>query len=442
MTGRHTSRTLAAQVVTRVCEDRAFSQRALASAFDAAPLEGRERAFATRLVYGTLTHLGRIDRILDGRLKKGLGSLKPALRDVLRVAVYQLVHEGEHVPPFAAVNEAVGHARARHGRGAGNLVNAVLRGLQRDIERSRVGPPESPAEEHGLRPWMWDLLVAQRGEEASEVMKVFNAPSPLHLRARSGDAAALVEELGSCGVEASVHPIVPGCAVCRGGEALRTAPVADGRAVVQDAGSQTVSLLVPHDALRVLDACAGIGGKTRHLLDLVSDRAVTSADIHARKLAHLAQRVDEIDRLDTVRWTLPSDPPEAVRGSWDAVVLDAPCSALGTLGRHPEVRWTRSPGQVATLAALQAQMLDALAPLVGEGGVLVYAVCTFTPEEGLENVRSFLGRWPSFRACRADEVPSSLQVGLRWDDSTGGVRLWPDLHGTDGFQIFRLHRRS
>lgn len=440
-------REVAARVVQRVIEDRAYSQRALAAELDRAHMHPGDRSFTARLVYGTLGHRFRIDRILDAALRKGLSSLSPQVRAILRVAAYQIVAEDPSLPIHAGVDEAVAELRRRHGKAMAGMGNAVLRRLARDQAAGALPPPRSEGEAWGIPQWMAELLIATRGADAEAAMAAFNAPSAVHLRiTRDGQnegatREAIVQALADQGVKATPHPLAPDGLVVRGGHAPGTTVFKQGRVVVQDAGAQLVSCAVPRESRRVLDACAGIGGKTRHLLERLPGAQVVATDTHIRKLDRLQRSAGDDSPLTVVRWTLPESPPQEVaEGDFDAIVLDAPCSALGTLGRHPEVRWTRTPAVLDSMAALQAQMLDAVVPLLAPNGVLVYAVCTWNPAEGVEQIARLLDRHPEL----VPDPPSAGEDGVAWPfergSARGGGHLWPDLHDTDAFQLHRLRR--
>ncbi|HEX8954564.1 MAG TPA: 16S rRNA (cytosine(967)-C(5))-methyltransferase, partial [Polyangia bacterium] len=279
--------------------------------------------------------------------------------------------------------------------------------------------------------WLVDDAVARFGaDEAERFLMALNAPAPLWLRAntlRAGrDEAmrAVAAERPEATIVAS--EVVPEAFRVDGaGDVAQLAAFAAGLVTAQDVAAQRVARLVePRAGERILDACAGVGGKSAHLAALAGDAArIDSADISERKLglaADLAHRLG-VTSTTPIRCDL-TDPSAPLAASYDRVLLDAPCSGLGVLRRHPEAKWRRAPGDAVALAALQARILDALAPRVRPGGVMVYSVCTYSDEEGPRQVARFLETHADFRA---DGEP---------------LRTWPHRDDADGFFAVRLAR--
>jgi 16S rRNA (cytosine967-C5)-methyltransferase len=438
-------REVAAQVVRRVLDDGAYSQLALRVELDRAALDGRDRAFATALVYETLTWLGRIDAALDARLPKGLRSLRPDMRARMRVAAAQILSSSLRTPGWAARAEAVKATREPTLR---RVVDAVLR---------RIEPVEPPADldrigllaHHGSVPrWIAEHLDAALGLDAAAACDGFNAPTPATVRMRrDGERDTMVAALGAAGLDAVAHPIVPTAIVVRHGDVARTAEHARGEVIVQDAGAQLATLALPprlEDGAPVLDVAAGLGGKSLHLASRYGSARVIAVDRDLDKLLRMREHPDG-HGVSVARWELPAPPPAGVadRAPYAAVLLDAPCSALGTIGRHPEVRWNRKPEIVEDLAATQAAMLRACAPLVAPGGWLLYCVCTFTRAETVDVVRAFLAENDDFALAppSADDASPDIDWAALVDEG-GALALWPHRHGTDGFWIARLRRRA
>lgn len=446
-------RRVAAEVVERVIHEGAFVQHVLGHALTRSGLDARDRAFATELTYGTLTWLRPIDVALDRVLAQGRGSLHPSLLCLLRVATYQLGWRAEAVPAFAVIHESVEIARRDGGRRRAGLVNAVLRNMQREHAHVFQPPKKAAgalrlAHEASLPDWIAERLVGVLGaDEAAEAMRAWNAPTPVVVRWRA-DEPAPETDVREDGVPAlRPHPVVPGAYIVDGPVAALEA-IAEGRAAVQDAGAQLAVACVPdHVEGRIWDACAGVGGKTKHLADRFGGARVFATDTAAAKLSRLRQEVPEVR---TSVWTArPDDPtgePEApsdavaAHGPFGVVLIDAPCSGLGSIGRHPDTRWNRTEDVVDHLSWLQRGILDEASAQVQPGGWLVYMVCTWTPEEGIAQIRAFLERNPAF----VIESPTE-ESGVRWGDlvdDDGCVSVWPHRHRTDGFFLARLRRLS
>lgn len=387
-------------------------------------LETRDRAFARALVMATLRHLGPIDQALDARLSK---PPPERVRNILRLGAAQAFLM--EVPAFAAVATSVDLAGAgRDSRPFKGLVNAVLRGLLRE-------PPKLDDPQALAPPWLLARWRAAYGEDAALRIAAVIAEEPATdlTPKEPARAADLAEPL-----EATV---LPGGTLrtTRRGDLAAWPGFEDGAWWVQDASAAVPArLLEAGPGQRIADLCAAPGGKTLQLAAAGAD--VTAVDRSAARLKRLQANFE--------RMGLPVTATAADAGAWkgegayDAVLLDAPCSATGTFRRHPDVLWAARPGDIASLAAVQARLLDAAADLVAAHGRLIYCVCSLEPEEGEAQAAAFLGR-------RGDFVLEPMTPGeggapeasLRPD---GTLRILP-FHldsGTDGFYVARFLRQG
>lgn len=448
---RTTARDVAAFAVMRVVHEGAFSNLALRTALREFELDRRDRAFATRLTYGTLTWLGYIDIVLNTMLPKGINSLPEEVACHLRVAMYQLLRDQEHTPVHAAIDECVELVGAVEPKLRG-LTNGVLRNFERAREDvlERVHERFPLESKLALSPSVSkELLRRVDRERANAIMARWNGPTPVVVRARDGDRDGLAALLADDEAQIIAHPLSPDALIYQGD--IRNALVHGARVAVQDAGAQLVAHTLPPD-LRgvVVDACAGLGGKALHLLDQLSNAELVAADIDKRKLARIADPEDP-ERLARVAGDMATYAgAEAlalhamnagIEDGYAAIVIDAPCSALGTLGRHPEVRWRRTEDDIASLSRVQRNLLKSMAPLVQEGGYLVYVVCTFTEAETMTQVDRFLQTHPDFVLAPPDAETADPRVNwaaLYSPDQT--ISLWPDPHESDGFFIARFQK--
>lgn len=445
------ARRIAHLVLVRVEKGGAFANRALDAALEeAGRLDPRDVALATELAYGTLRRQIEIDHALGQFSSKPLAELDFETRALLRMGAYQILHL--RVPDRAAVFETVELAKEfRQGRSA-TYVNAVLRAFLRDREKV-VAPSESadPAGHLSLTlsypRWLAASLIEWRGFEwTRDILSAMNEPAPFTVRTNRmrGDRDAAAAAIGELtGIEAIRTRYSPsGLTVAgakRPSEILRPA---NGQWQAQDEAAQLVGFLAsPQPGWHVLDACAAPGGKTCHLAELMNDEGtVDAADVHAGKLRELAEGARRLG-LESVR-THAADAskpfPFAPEGGWNLALVDAPCSGLGTLRRHPEMKTRRVAEDITRLAALQASILDNVAAHIRPSGVLVYSVCTFTKEEGTDQVERFLARHPEFhRAPLPDTVDWTPFL-----DANGDVEFDPHRHGVDAFFAARLARRS
>ena len=429
------ARRIAADVLMRVATGGAFANLALDAALrQAGVLEPREAALATELTYGTLRWQLQLDRALAAHSDRALDDLDEPVRVALRLGAFELLHH-EKVPPRAAVNEAVELTKELKAARASGFVNAVLRRLSET--RAPPAPPSRDVDPIGhvaavtAHPrWMVERWSRWLGAAEAERL----------CEANQQQAAAVVR------VKRGAHPVLPGAVQGRWSpDALvlppGTPPALDieghdeGLFQAQDEAAQLVSLFcAPARDWRVLDACAAPGGKACHLADMAA--SVLAVDLHARKaktIAEAAQRMG-LENVQTLAADVALPIPGAAEQSFDLVLLDAPCSGLGTLRRHPEVKLRRTPEDVDRLAQLQAKLLSSVQRYVRPGGLLVYALCTLTPEECDEQVARFVKSHSGFAI---DPPPAGFPAECLSGDF---MRTLPHRTGTDGFFAVRLRR--
>jgi 16S rRNA (cytosine967-C5)-methyltransferase len=391
----------------------------------------RDRALVHELVLGTLRRRGWLDHVLAGLSSRPLRTLAPGVREALRLGAYQLLYT--RVPPHAAVSESVELAREREPRASG-FVNAVLRRLEREGPPAEPDPRADPLAwlrtAGSLPAWLAERWHARLGPaRAIERARTALAAPSTFVRLNPRVASAR-EELAAAGVELAAAP-VPGALRATGAP---LGPFAErGLVYVQDQGSQLVARLAAAEGL-VLDACAAPGGKSMLLSDL-AERATTrvvAAEVSLPRMAVLrrlvrrwgASRIREV-AADALH------PP--FRREFDSVLLDAPCSGLGTLARNPDVRWRLAPDDVERHAARQSALLASVARCVRAGGRLVYAACSLEPEETSAVVDGFLAAQPAFVR---EALPDWAQPFARG----GRIELEPADHLSDGFFAAGLRR--
>ena len=437
-------RQVALRVLRRV-EEGAYVNLALDGECRRAGLSPLDRRLATVLVYGVLKGRARLDHALSAYASRGLGGLDEPTLDVLRLGALQLLEL--RVPAHAAVDETVNLLKEQRGAKLAGFANALLRRLARE------GAPPLPAGPPALRVSILsgaplavvEAAIARLGIVEAELLLLAEArPAPMWLRLnprRTLDRQAIFIELGADGTPAVESALCPGAAVLRSPDGIFDRPAyVEGRVSVQDLGAQLVGqLLDPQPGERVLDACAGVGGKTAQLMERMDDRGrVDAVDRSARKL-ELAS--DHAHRLGlTIMHARTADllaADLALGEAYDRVLVDAPCSGLGVARRHPEVRVRRAGVNLDELVRLQTGLLDAVAKYVRPGGVLVYAVCTYTDEEGPRQVADFLARNPAFARDEAAPIPAAL-AGR---GAPGELRTWPHRDDADAFFAARLRLR-
>jgi 16S rRNA (cytosine967-C5)-methyltransferase len=436
-------------------------------------IQGRDAAFTTELVYGAVRMRGLYDPVIAIAADRPIDRIDPAVLDTLRLGTHQLL--GMRVPAHAAADETVGLARHVNGSGAAGFVNAVMRRVsERDLDtwKAAVVPADAPPiarlavlESHPE--WVVKALrAALLGHGASTpdtadadlaaLLASDNAPPRVTLVARPG--LATVDELVEAGAEPS--QVSPVGAVLTGGDPGRLAAVREGRAAVQDEGSQLLALAlaaVPLDGEaanapveRWLDLCAGPGGKAgllaglalQHGADLVANEVSPHrAELVRQTLRPALARAAETGRTLEVRTgdgrVVGSEEPAA----YHRVLVDAPCTGLGALRRRPEARWRRTPSDLAELGRLQRELLASAIEATVSGGVVAYATCSPHLAETEFVVGDVVKR-------RGDVEPIQARGHLR--DARGdtlavpgtgtSAQLWPHLHGTDGMFLALLRK--
>jgi 16S rRNA (cytosine967-C5)-methyltransferase len=391
----------------------AYADAALERELAQGSLSPLDRGLVTELSYGAIRQRRLLDAWINAHAKVVAERQPPALRWLLHVGLYQILFS-ERVPVSAAVSTSVALTRRIGLARLAPTVNAILRAVVRRRE-SLSGPlaawdglslPADPAERlglcHSLPAWLATALLAWLPPERAEAFaRAAATPPPLDLR---------------------INPLLPG----RSGD-LRALPgFREGCWCVQDRHAQAVvPLLAPRPGERILDACAAPGGKTTQIAETLRGQgalwAVDRSEARLRRVRANAERLGQLEGIEL----LAADAGELAVlrpdwiGSFDAILLDAPCSGLGTLARHADARWRVTPALIDELLLVQSRLLEAMAPLLRPGGRLVYATCTVHPQENRGRIDAFLRHHPSWQ----------LQQEQQW---------WPAEGGGDGFYVARL----
>ncbi|MGN6108020.1 MAG: 16S rRNA (cytosine(967)-C(5))-methyltransferase RsmB, partial [Kofleriaceae bacterium] len=430
-----TAREVARRVLDRVDKGGAWATLTLDGELARSGLDERDRRLASELVYGVLRNRARIDRAIAAHAD--LSRSPPKVRTALRVAAYQLLFL-DRVPPYAAVDDAVAAARAAGGAKLAGFANAVLRKVNTTREPPLPAGDAGDALlarleiEHSIPRWILDELAGSLAADPSPpgdlatVAAAFGQPAPLIARANSRRTTrdAVAEHLRAAGATATPLELAPAALRLEGlGDPARSPSFIAGQWTVQDTGAQLVGeLAAPRPGTRILDACAGVGGKSTHLAELSGDAAtIDAADQSRTKLDLLAGTAERLGLASIRRVVCDlTDPAAPLAAAYDLIVLDAPCSGLGVLRRHPDAKWRLTREAIPRLAELQRQLLDAMVARLAPGGALVYSVCTFTRVEGPAQIEALVRR-------------SGLRV-------VAERRTWPP--DADAFYIARLERAT
>ncbi len=445
------ARVVARRVLKRV-ESGAYATLALSAEMQRSRLGDKDRRLATEITYGVLRHRSRLDRALASFAHKGIGKLPPGVLLALRVAAYQLIFL-ERIPDHAAVHDAVNEARRVAGPKLGGFTNGLLRNLIRsgEPELPQGGDAQSVMERHSMPEWLVELLLSRVGVDELEAAAAgLQQVAPLSARVnrlridRPGLMQRLQEGEGATAV-ASPHYLWA-IDLSRLGSPENSQSFSDGLWTVQDQAAQIIGAMAQAEpGWKVLDACAGVGGKTAHLAE-IGVRHIDAVDLSKRKIELLEASVKRLGLSGIHTQIADATRADAKLDSeYDLILLDAPCSGLGVLRRHPESKWGPDKRtQIGELAQLQSRLLDALCLRVKVGGYLLYSVCTFTAGEGPDQVRAFLTRHPEFEIA-PPRIGAKTGQGeaLDWDSllcSDGSFESWPHLSGQDAFYAVRLQR--
>lgn len=424
-----TARAIAVETVRRVTDEDAYSTRVLPALLERSRLDARDRALATELALGTLRHIPGLDRAIGLRATRSVARMSPGARAALRLGTYQLLFM--RIPSHAAVSASVDLATPRE-RG---FVNAILRRIAEDPPPPPTGATDDDVfARTGMSPWAVRELRLLLGDEEAEVAaEAFGERGLLCLRTNTCRTTvdAFVRGLRASGHSPQTARLHPDCVLLDGGDPARLRGFAQGWFAVQDQASAfVVGALDPRPGDRVLDVCAAPGGKAAHAACAVGGSGtVVAADVRPERAALVRSTAD---RLGVAVHVLVQDGTRpAIEGSFDRVLVDAPCSGIGSARRRPELLWRPRRGDLSSLARLQVAIATSAADLVRPGGRLVYSVCTFPRAETDAVCDALVRHRPELEPAQIDGP----------DGPSPRVRLWPHRHGSDGMFVAAFRKR-
>ncbi|MEG4285213.1 16S rRNA (cytosine(967)-C(5))-methyltransferase [Microcoleus sp. A006_D1] len=426
----------------------AFADAALDRTFRNSQLSDLDRRLVTELVYGSVRRMRAIDFIIDKLATKKSSQQPPDLRTILHLGLYQLQYLN-NIPPSAAVNTTVQLAKENGFAGLSSFVNGLLRQYIRltetDLNPLTVTNYKSSVERlgilHSFPDWLVELWIEQLGEtETEQLCEWFNQSPTIHLRINplKSSIAQIEAAFQAQNISTSRIPHLPQALRLNGSTgAIQNLPgYSEGWWTIQDSSAQLVThLLDPQPGEIIIDACAAPGGKTTHSAELMQDTGtIYACDKTASRLKKLTENADRLQMKSIKIHTGDSrEFPEFINLA-DRVLLDAPCSGLGTLHRRADARWRHTPENIQQQSQLQSELLANSATFVKSGGVLVYATCTIHPLENEQVVRSFLDSNPHWQI-----EPPTIDLPVQ-PSPEGWVKVWPHKHQMDGFFMVRLKR--
>lgn len=424
------ARDVAARVLVRVWEDDAFAAPALSSELERANLDSRDRGLATELTYGVL----RTQKYLETRLEK-FGRLKKGERTLvahLLVCVYQLEFL-DRVPARAAVSEALALISPNHDRRVTGFANAVLRRLSEDEQGRR---PLSDAIFASAPSWLRKRLVRQLGEVEVRELLARDAKRAPHLRV-VGSPSNEFEDWLQTHAEA-LEAVPRAYRFVAGGDPRRSDFYRDGAFIVQELGAQLIGhCLGANEGESVLDVCAGRGQKTSLLAEIVGPGGrVVATDLFEHKVRALGEEMTRLGlSVEGYQWDWTTPPPPQLEGVFDRVLVDAPCTGVGTLARRPEIARRLTPEDPARMARLQLEITTNAARCLRPGGTLLLSTCSVFEEEGPSVVRQL--EEVGLRPVPVEAVPA---VATPFGPEGALLRLSPGRSETDGYFIAWLEK--
>ena len=441
-------RQLAFLALQDVYQKQAYTDIALDRFLRQAEINRADRGLACELVYGIVRRCRTLDALIDTLGKKKADRQPPKLRIILHIGLYQLRYLSQ-IPESAAVNTSVELAKNNGLSKLAGVVNGLLREYLRiSINRDPLVLPTNPVTKlgilHSFPDWIVQTWLKQLEEpEVDRLCNWFNQPPAIDLRVNILKTS--IEEVETAllkaGVSGSRLPYLPQALRLTGGTgAIQKLPgYQEGWWIVQDSSAQLVThLLDPQPGETIIDACAAPGGKTTHIAELMQDRGtIIACDRDGKRLKKVRANAQRLDLRSIQTRVGDSLELEQFREKGDRVLLDAPCSGLGTLHKRPDIRWRQTPDKIEELSRLQTDLLEQVATWIKPKGILVYATCTLNPLENEKVIQSFLSSHPHWSI----EVPSSFSESP-FVTSEGWFKIFPQQYNMDGFFLVRLKKQS
>ena len=443
---KKTARLLALRTIRRVEKDQAYLDRLIDYYQDQVRLKPEERKLFSELAYGVVRNQRLIDYYLEQVMDRKIHQTDLTTRALLRLGAYQLLFL-DKIPPPAAINETV-KLSAQYAR---PYINAVLRKLLE--KKNKLHSPDAEPDvvrrlsvKYSHPEWLVRRWLVQFGEEETErLLSANNERPPITLRVNSirTSQSALIEYLARYNIKAKAGKFSPYAVIIEEHKFPRRLPgYEQGLFAIQDEASQVVVLLLePKPGDKILDACSAPGTKTLEIYQLMERKGrLVSADIHQKRLELVKKEAKRLGlsgfELLVQDLTQPLNLSGKKKPVFDKILIDAPCTGLGTIRRHPEIKWQRKPEDVQKLSELQKALIKNLAQYVKLEGILVYSTCTWTVEENQAVISLLIEKGEFELEDPKPYLPSSARALIK----NKIMQTFPHKHGTDGFCAFRLRR--
>ncbi|WP_430882847.1 16S rRNA (cytosine(967)-C(5))-methyltransferase RsmB [Fusibacter sp. JL216-2] len=445
-----TARKVALDALLEVEKMNGYSNRVLNRMLGDAGLEAAERRLTTRLLYGVLENKNLLDHIIRQYINFRINKLDPAIRNILRMGIYQIVFM-ENIPDSAAVNEGVKLAKQYKNRYSG-FVNGVLRTFLRKDKAYTLPDKEKDLLNHltvvySHPDWIVRRWLKRFGAEFTEDLLKSNNEIPeligrVNVMQATRDAVLKSLEFDGFLVEPASLPDAFKVKTENAGSLAESQVFKNGQVTIQDIAAQAVGYIAgPRPGQFVIDMCAAPGGKSTHLASIMNDEGtVLSWDIYDHKISKIEENAQRMN-LKSIKASLKDalELDESLIEKADIVLLDAPCSGLGIIRRKPEIKFNKIEEDIYELAEIQSDMLDMASKYIKPGGHLVYSTCTIEPEENELQIKRFIERHPDFKV---ENIDLDILPELWTHDTKGYMTLYPNIHGTDGFFICKLVKNN
>lgn len=433
----------AVKILNRIERTDSYLDKLLEYELRNSEVSGPDKALLYELVHGVVRWSGRLDWILSGFYKGQFSKALPLLKNTLRVALYQIMFL-DKVPEYAAVNEAVEFIKKFQGQKPADITNAILRNIGRNKNSLRYPDPETNligyySTYYSHPGWLVKRWIARYGRDGAEALMMANNERP-YLTLRINQLKVSKEEfirlMDSVNLKYSKGRYLNEyCKLQSLTNISGWQYFTEGYFGIQDesAGLACRLLGVEHD-MRVLDMCAAPGGKAAYLADLMGNTGeIVALDFFESRLELLKQNNERLG-VSNIK-TVVTDALEYTDEKFDRILVDAPCTGLGTLSKKPDIKWKKELVDLHNISKLQTNLLEKASTLIKDGGAIVYSTCTIEPEENFEIVRKFLAKHDDFRLVSAEEFVPAETV-----DSNGCVQTLPHKHKTDGAFAARLEK--
>lgn len=435
VTTDRSTREIVLDILLEVLEEGQLSHLVLKQALEKYQyLEKQDRAFITRLTEGTLEYLIRIDAVIGRFSKVPVKKMKPVIREILRMSVYQILFM-ERVPDSAACNEAVKLAKKRRFQGLTGFVNGVLRNVAREKEKLVF---EEPSEKYSIPAWMLSLWEKSCGKErAEQIASAFLTERPVTVRCNESrcTVSEMKNRLAAQGIQAEDTEFSPAVLSLRGYDYLDAVDeFRDGLLMVQDPSSALVGLVAsPKPDSFVLDVCSAPGGKALHIADLMRGTGLVEArDLTEYKISLVEENIERcgFTNVRTRVWDASVFDPDMEEKA-DLVIADLPCSGLGIIGKKPDIKFRLKKEELSELSRLQKEILGVIVRYVKPGGILIYSTCTINRLENEDNADWIENELKLSKLDLRERLPECL----REECDGNRIQILPGLHQADGFFI-------